>query len=183
MTHLRFALAVSFALLVLAPAARAQGTFDFLERTYVGRWDNITFASFGDAKVRFDIAGSDVTMTVDMDGFVFGLLDPDPVAFAGTIVGNEIRIDDTVMTYGMVNATVGSNGAVSYTLTMVPMTGFVDITGTGTVSDSAFNLTYDIDAGGMEMFNGTVTLPEPGEGAARGTALLALAVLRRRSRV
>lgn len=167
--------AVASLVLVAAGSARA-GAFDAFVGSYTGTWFNNMFSSTGSAQLDVAIEGDEVTMTATMGGGVFGIyFDPDPVVIPGTANGDQIEFDATVATFGHVVATITSGGAVSYTLTMIPGTSFMSITGTGTIGSGQWNMDYAIDVMPMGTYDGVVTLaPEPG-GATQG--MLALAAL------
>lgn len=168
-------------LILAAPGTVRAGVFDPFVGTYTGTWFNNTFASSGSAQLALAIDGTDVTMTATMGGNVFGIqFDPDPVVIPGTISGDQIDFDTTVATFGRVVATITSAGAVSYTLTMIPGTSFLSITGMGTIGSGEWNLDYEIDATPMTTFDGIVTLvPEPSGAAPGMLALTSLLGLRR----
>src|SRR6185312_10428488 len=61
---------------------------------YVGAWTNLTFNSTGKAVIIIDITGTNATLTFDMDGQVFGYVNPPVISMPGTVVGNTIVIDN-----------------------------------------------------------------------------------------
>jgi len=141
-----------------APASAA--VLSDYDGTYVGTWFNNTFSSTGAATITFASVGSNVTWTTDMDGFVFGLLDPGVVVLNGTVVAGEIVVNQTVATYGTVVGTINLNsGAVNAIVNMVPgRPEFADITVAGTaVPGVSFDVTYSIDVLGGP-FTGTLNL-------------------------
>ena len=148
---------------VLSAPASAVVLSDY-DGTYVGSWFNITFSSTGAATITFVSVGNDVTWTTDMDGFVFGLMDPGPVVLNGTVVAGEIVINQTVASYGNVAGTIDLNsGVVNVIVNMVPgRPEFADITVTGTiVAGASFDLEYSIDVLGGP-FTGTLNLAQGG---------------------
>jgi hypothetical protein len=171
----------------LAAAEPASAVIQDIAGTYTGTWNNTTFGSSGAAEVQIAFSGSDATFQVDMGGSAFGLADPPPVSFGGTVVAGDLQVDATgTVPYGHVEGTIdGDTGVVDFLLTMTSRPDIVSVDVTGTVAGGTMDLDYTVDIMGFGLANGTLvaTLPEPGavSGLAAAGALAALA-LRRRGR-
>ena len=175
---------VAVALLILGSAPATAGVFDSFIGTYTGTWFNNTFQSDGSAQIDLAVTGNDATMTATMGDNVFGIhFDPSPVVIPGTVNGNQIDFDTNAGIFGNVVATIMSDGSVSYTLTIIPGTSFMSITGTGMIGGGHWDMNYEIDVMPLVTYDGVISLvPEPA-GAVQGVmALAALGGLRRASR-
>jgi hypothetical protein len=182
--RIRLLVPIALALLILGSAPATAGVFDSFIGTYTGTWFNNTFQSAGPAQIDLAITGNDATMTATMGNNVFGIhFNPSPVVIPGTVNGNQIDFDTDAGIFGDVVATIMSDGSVSYTLTMIPGTSFMSITGSGTIGAGRWDMNYEIDVMPLVTYDGVVSLvPEPA-GALQGVmALAALGGLRRASR-
>jgi hypothetical protein len=114
---------------------------------YVGAWTNLTFGSTGKAVIIIDVSGTNATLTFDMDGFVFGYIDPPVISMPGTVVGNTIVLDNKgVGIFGDIKGSIdGTTGAFQTTLTNVPG-GFInDVTNSGFVTNGVISVSYTVD--------------------------------------
>jgi hypothetical protein len=178
--------AFATAVAVAGTAAPAAAVIQDIAGTYTGTWNNTTFGSSGGAELQISFAGSDATFLVDMDGSAFGLVDPDPVSFGGTVVAGDLQVDATgTVPYGHVEGSIdGDTGAVDFLLTMTSRPDIASVDVTGTVAGGTMDLDYTVNIMGFGMAVGTLvaTLPEPGVvgGLAAWSALAVLASWRRR---
>src|SRR4051812_4766660 len=67
--------ALLFVFLLLHTQSAHAALQDMVGR-YVGAWTNITFGSTGKAVILIQISGTNATLTFDMDGQVFGYVNP-----------------------------------------------------------------------------------------------------------
>ena len=106
---------LTLAVLLGLAAPAAATTPENLAGSYDGQWDNLTFSSSGDAAIGISVSGSDVRLSFDMDGFVFGFVDPDIVVLHGTVQGDQIVVQETGdAVFGDVSATIDcTTGALS----------------------------------------------------------------------
>jgi hypothetical protein len=117
-------------------------------RAYLGEWSgewrNITFGSSGAARATF-VADEDGTaaFTIDLDGYVFGAFDPDPMTYAGSFNSDGAVFDipeDPL--FGDLTITVTTDGEVSIVGDLVPMEGIAQISATGTITAEEMHLDY-----------------------------------------
>lgn len=157
--------AAAVAALLLASPARAQ--CEALAGGYYGHWSNDTFASLGPAVFTIEIVGSTASFEVDMGGLVFGLVDPVPVPFSGTVGSDAITVNATgLMTYGDLAGTIDcATGAIDFTLSMIPDVSFDDVAVTGSVANDAFDVSYEITSMSMFFAGGRMVATLPGDPA------------------
>jgi hypothetical protein len=181
---LRLGLGLALAL-PLGTAARA-AVIEDIAGTYTGSWSNTTFSSTGAARLEIGIAGGSITARVDMDGFVFGFLDPGEVVLVGSIVGGNAVFDvNDAPTYGDVTGTIqGANGSASFELNDIPSVMIDRITATGSIAGGVVDLDYVVEFPVGADASGTLaaTLPEPGAAGSLAAVLLAGLAQRRRAR-
>jgi len=134
-------------LLFLFSAPLAHAALPDLVGRYVGTWTNITFGSTGKAVIIIQISGTNATLTFDMDGFVFGYIDPPVISMPGTVVGNTIVIDNHgVGIFGDIKGSIdGTTGAFQTTLTNVPGGFIQDVTNIGSITNGVINVNYTVD--------------------------------------
>lgn len=187
-THISRAI-MAFILLFGAPLTPV-----FAATTYVGGWMNTTFGSSGAATIVIDISGTSLTVTVDLDGPVFGGTDPTPLVLSGTfdpVTGGTMSFMDHP-TYGDVSATMSPAGFVSGSALDVP-DPFIDhatfmgpVGPTGLIIDYVVFFTGPIFPGGPSAATGFISataVPIPAALPLLGSALLlGMGVLRRRVR-
>ncbi len=136
---------VFFLFLCHAPIAHA--TLQDMIGRYVGAWTNLTFGSTGKAVIIIQISGTNATLTFDMDGQVFGYVNPPVISMPGTVQGNTIVIDNHgVGIFGDISGSIdGTTGALQTTLTNVPG-GFIQrVTNNGGITNGVINLNYTVD--------------------------------------
>jgi hypothetical protein len=114
---------------------------------YVGAWTNITFGSTGKAVIIIGISGTNSTLTFDMDGFVFGYIDPPAITMPGTVVGNTMLIDNHgVGIFGDIKGSIdGTTGAFQTSLTNVPGGFITQVTNVGLITNGIINVNYTVD--------------------------------------
>lgn len=134
---------------------------------YDGQWHNITFNSSGAARATVTTALPNVTVSFDLDGNVFGGLNPAPLVLNGVAaLDGSVSFTPIVEhpTYGDVTASTNALGILTANCTNVP--GQVaTVLLTGQTSPTLINLTYDINFDTAEAdANGTIimrAIPEP----------------------
>jgi hypothetical protein len=177
--HARTALyAMALSLVSAAPAGAA---IQDIAGVYTGTWTNTTFGSTGAARLEISFAGSTASFVVDVDGNAFGLADPGPVPFGGSIVGGNLVVDATgLIPFGHLQGSIdGTTGATDFTLTMTSRPDILSVDVLGTVAGGGMDLDYTVDIAGFGLASGTLvaTLPEPGGASGGLAAALALAAV------
>lgn len=139
---------------------------------YSGQWNNTTFNSFGDATfiVCVDTVGGTFSITIDLDGNVFGFADPGPVVMSGALNPDgsaDINLPGDPI-FGDLTGSISDTGAVAITADNLPSPGTGEfIAGasvTGTFDATTIALNYQVDFVGV----GTGT-PVEGTDFALGT--------------
>ena len=111
-----------------------------------GEWRNITFGSSGAVSASF-LAEEDGTaaFTIDLDGFVFGALDPDPMTYTGSFSSEGAVFDIPAdPLFGDLTITVTAEGEISITGELVPVEGIAQISAIGTISSEEMHLDYTV---------------------------------------
>lgn len=118
---------------------------DSLVGTYLGSWTNTTFGSTGGASLESSISGNGSTMQfiLDLDGFVGGLIDPDPRTLIGSISPSVVTID-TSLDEGDILLTWNANGVIAWDFTNITTPGFTTQSGIGTGTSQEINLDYTV---------------------------------------
>lgn len=132
---------------------------------YAGAWNNLTYSTTGDSTnsivIEEDGAAS---FTLDLGGFVFGLIDPDPKTYTSTYDENGAvftATDDDLfgdMTITVVAGESGEPGTVDFQGLDVPVAGIDSITATGTIDDTEITLNYEIQFSPIGTAEGVFTL-------------------------
>ncbi len=152
---------------------------------YQGQWNNLTFGSSGDAEIGLDVEGDDAAGYIDLDGLVFGSVDPPALNFLatmnpdGSFTVTPIAGDPV---FGDVTGSRDADGNVTITTANLPLLNGGSMTLSGTFDGITWDLTYVISAFGQEEFaNGTLVavIPEPGT---LGLLVMAGVAFRRRGR-
>jgi len=125
--------------------------------TYLGEWHNTTFDSRGNATaiITYDMVNENFDMSLDLDGFVFGQGDPDPLIFTDIAINGltEIAIDDP--TFGKCTFLFKPSGAFNGTCAPVAFDR-VDIE--GSLSPAHLAMSYKIFSGADLFAEGVVTI-------------------------
>ena len=129
---------------IAATSAVASAQLDLGQ--FEGQWDNNTFGSTGAASMLVEsLGGADVSLTIDLDGFVFGGDDPDPFTITGT-VGATGFVADPFMNpgFGTFSGGVDENGVVAIDLIDAAEGAFSLVTLRGTAIGDSVQLDYEI---------------------------------------
>ena len=124
-------------------------TFDQAQ-LYVGEWSgewrNTTFGSTGAARASTTAEpDGSATFTVDLDGFVFGALDPDPMTYIGTYTADGATFetpDDPL--FGDLTIIVTRDGEITIQGELVPIDGIASLFATGTITADEVSLNYTV---------------------------------------
>lgn len=118
--------------------------------TFTGQWQNLTFGTSGDVTtvVEIDEDGR-AAFTIDLDGLVFGLIDPDPKTYESTYDATGVVFtaqDDDLFGDLTITITVNDNDTanVVFTSTDNPNTGISGLNADGTLYADALDLDYQI---------------------------------------
>lgn len=125
-----------------------------------GMWENNTFSSSGAASLLIEVDPSGLaTLTLDLDGFVFGMLDPDPVVYTANFGGGRIDFDVTDdPVFGDFLASGLTDGTVSIEADLIPVEGIARLTAEGTFAPGGIHLTYTVEFLGGGSANGELNL-------------------------
>ena len=120
-----------------------------LEGDWRGTWTNTTFSSNGGILLSIlDNGNGTLDITVDLGGFVGGLMDPPAHtitaninpdgsgAFSGAVAGTMI---------GPVNINLANNGALSISLPNIMLPGFASFSASGVMTASSMSLNYTVN--------------------------------------
>jgi hypothetical protein len=129
-----------------------------------GMWINNTFASTGAARLLIEVDPSGMaTLTFDLDGYVFGLFDPDPITYTANFGGGRIDFDvsdDPV--FGDFLASGLADGTVSIEAELIPVEGIATLFAEGTFTPLEIHLTYTVEfIGGGEAMGELDLTKEP----------------------
>ena len=119
--------------------------------TYTGFWKNKTFGSTGDLTINLTITKAKVSGSFDLDGPVFGGLNPPAIPFnvpLKTDGSGSFNVKGTVL--GDVKGSFKSNGDLSFTITHIPG---------GFLTEARFNGKFDLR---IEKFSGTYEIDSSG---------------------
>jgi hypothetical protein len=141
---------------------------------YEGAWTNLTFGSTGKAVIDIQVTGTNATLIFDMDGYVFGYIDPPLISMPGTVTGSSIYIDNKgVGIFGDIKGLVdGAMGTFSVTLTNIPGNSIQHISVIGTIQGGRLSLDYTVD------FYGPSTATNPAHGVLVASAAVPLKITR-----
>jgi hypothetical protein len=127
-------------------AGVCQGTVQDLVGRYVGAWTNTTFGSTGKALIEIQISGTNAALLFDMDGYVFGMMDPPLITMPGTVSGDVILIDNHgVGMFGDIKGKVDAvQKTLTATLTNIPGGSIQSVTNSGTIEGGVIRLNYTV---------------------------------------
>lgn len=125
-----------------------------------GAWRNITFGSSGAAFATL-AAEQDGTasFTVDLDGFVFGVIDPDPITYVGSFSADGAIFEapgDPL--FGDLTMKVTADGEVAIVGELVPIEGIAQLSATGTITPEEIFLEYIVTFAAGDTAVGEMTL-------------------------
>lgn len=160
MMQSRLSVAVVAAASLFAFAGAAQAV------VLTGQWNNTTFGSSGGVTIDATIAGTAFNVTVDLDGFVFGAVDPAPFNFSGDLSGGG-NFNATVPNLGDLSGSIDGLGNLDLSFTNVPNPNIDSVFASGTTDAATFvSMTYEVVfAGGSPSSQGGVEIdPFSGQG-------------------
>lgn len=132
----------SIALFTLVSSAVHAASLD-----YEGSWNNTTFGTSGAAYANVTTTLPAVQVTLDLDGSVFGGLDPSALVLNG-VVSPDSSIAFTAVvghpTYGDVAASVNALRILNATATSLPNPGIASVAIGGQTSPTAMDLQYTV---------------------------------------
>jgi hypothetical protein len=128
--------------------------------TWEGQWNNTTFGSEGPIEIIIEV-NSDQTITFSMDvgGFVFGLLDPQPVVYTGNFDATSAEItilEDPV--WGDATITFSENGEFEFNAALVPDVEIASMVINGVFSEDKADGEYLIKFTGSGSADGTIEM-------------------------
>jgi len=112
---------------------------------WTGNWINFAFDTTGTVTLDVtDIPGAKtVTLTLDLNGSVFGGDDPAPIILIATYTGDVAQgVAHTAL--GIVSMTLTADGQISGTITSIPVAGIDSVHYSGVVTSGAVNIGYSI---------------------------------------
>ena len=118
---------------------------DSLAGTYLGMWNNTTFGSSGGASLVTTLPGNGSTMELilDLDGFVGGMIDPDPRTLNGTISSTQVTVD-TSLDEGDLLLTWSADATLMWEFTNMTTPGFDRQSGIGTGTSQGIDIEYTV---------------------------------------
>jgi hypothetical protein len=136
---------------LLAPVAEAA--------VYLGSWKNTTFGSSGPLRIEFERSRTKVAVSFDLDGPVFGSIDPPAIRFNAPLDskgGGRFNVKGTPL--GDLSGTFSADGALNVAIRNIPG---------GTLTEFRFKGKFNLV---METFKGTYEIDNAGGLFAKGTA-------------
>ena len=139
-------------------SVEAAANFAYLG-TWTGRWTNTTFGSSGSVLVEIiDNGDGTLTVTVDLGGFVGGLIDPDPESDIVSVnADGSVNYNGSHDMLGELNVSVSGDGQLEIDTPNIVTSGFDDFSVTGTVTETMANLSTSVNFTGGGSATGTVT--------------------------
>ena len=129
-----------------------------LAGNWSGGWMNTTFGSSGDASMVITIdSPTQMTMTIDLDGGVFGGPDPAAEDWIGAIGPGGVTVNQTSPLFGPLTLAIDTMGNLAG-LGMPPNAGFLNVVFTGTVTESMVDINYVVNFTVGPPAVGTLTL-------------------------
>jgi hypothetical protein len=125
-----------------------------------GSWENTTFGSTGGARAVIDVQpDGDATFTIDLDGMVFGALDPDPMSYEGTYDADGAVFEaPSDPLFGDLTITVDADGEVTINGELVPVDGIASLSAEGSITSDAIQLEYTVGFTGGGEAKGVLNL-------------------------
>ena len=138
------------------PTPTEDNTYDQVQLylgEWSGEWHNTTFGSTGAARASTTAEpDGSATFTVDLDGFVFGALDPNPMTYIGTYTADGVTFEapgDPL--FGDLTIIVTRDGEITIQGELVPIEGIASLFASGTITADEVSLSYTVAfAGGGE---------------------------------
>lgn len=159
--------AVSFT--TAAPEESLYEQYQAVAGSSTGQWQNLTFGTSGDASTTVEIdPDGQATFTIDLDGLVFGLVNPDPKTYVSTYdeAGAVFTAEDDDL-FGDLTITITSNGNDTANISLkavdVPVTSIYQLTASGILYDDAFDLNYQITFDDGSTADGIMNLTKTSE--------------------
>ena len=114
--------------------------------TYVGTWNNTTFGSSGAATFVVDLTSNAYSISADLDGNVFGGVDPPVAVLSGTLDPGSGNGSIELLDHPIFGDILGSiSGGSIINVTMSPPADFIDeVTVFGTLSATQIALNYEV---------------------------------------
>lgn len=132
-------------------------TFASLEGTWPGSWQNTTFGSEGEISVSVEVKEEGTaTMTLDIGGAVFGLVDPDPMRLSGYYTANLMTFTGSSDLFGNFMATVDRDGTIALSAPEASAPGIASLVVNGQIDQET------------EALSGTYVVTFDGGGTAEG---------------
>jgi len=127
--------------------------------TWTGEWTNTTFGSRGGLTVTIsDNGNGTVAVTVDLDGFVGGILDPEPRTENVTVESDgSVNFSGTADMLGQLEVTLSAAGQLTISTPDIPTAGFDDFSASGSVTSTTASLDTSVNFTNGTSAVGTVT--------------------------
>lgn len=128
--------------------------------TWSGSWSNTTFGSTGAMTGTLTVNDDGTAQLVlDVDGAVFGLVNPSAKTFSGTYNEDALTFTGTGDDlFGNLTMTFASTGSVTASGIDVPATDIDMLSLSGTVTATALNANYTLTLGSLTYAQGTMSL-------------------------
>ncbi len=128
--------------------------------TWSGSWTNTTFGSMGNMTGQLSVEKNGTAQLVlDVDGFVFGLIDPAAKTFTGTYNENAMTFTGTGDDlFGNLTMTFAASGSVTVAGLDVPADSIDSLTASGVVTATNLNADYTLTIGGVTYAEGTMSI-------------------------
>jgi len=123
--------------------------YNVMAGTWQGQWKNTTFGSSGASKATV-IVNEDGTasFTIDIDGMVFGMVNPDPKTFRGNFNDKGIVITQKDDLFGDVTITIVKTGESEATVNVksenITTPGIKSMTANGTLDAEKIHMDYEV---------------------------------------
>lgn len=129
---------------------------------YTGTWQNTTFGSSGPISAEFRLSAAQLEVTLDIGGFMFGALNPDPFQFTVNVAGASFPKTFTIIgtPIGDLQILFYANGSFSVTEINVPGFSFVqgaNLNASKTSNGFSGNFASFL-AGNVQLAQGTIAL-------------------------